>query len=257
MNFSSFSVGRMLSLGVAALGAVGLSGCFDLEQRVGLHRDGSGHYAVVVAADGIVGEGLRKDRHGHDRIDFDDGDDDNSVTRVSRKGDTTVQTTDHAFRDLSDLKLGDETFSLHVKGTNSEGEAQVNFHGSLRVDEARHHRNDDGDMGREVLQSMFGGHTYKFAVWLPGRIEHVAPVRVAGRTVHPAVWSDRTGHTVVWQMELPDMMLADRLDFSVDFAAKGAFHDAQSKAGVRHIRHRHHRHDDWDYDDDDDGKDRT
>jgi len=258
MNFSSISANRGLALGVVALTAVGLSGCFDLEQRVGLHRDGSGNYQVVVSADGIVGEGLEKDKDHHGRGHFDITDDnDDAVTRVTHKGDRTVQTTDIAFRDLSKLKLGDETFGLHVKGTNSQGESQVNFHGALRVGDARHHHDeDDGHIGRDILQSMFGGHSYRFAVWLPGRIEHVAPLRINGHMVHPTVWSDRTGHTLVWQMPLTDMFLADRIDFDVDFAAKGQFHDAQSLPGVRHVHH--HRHHDGDDDDDDDGgHDRT
>jgi len=83
---------------------------------------------------------------------------------------------------------------------------------------------------------MFGDHTYTFAVWLPGEIEHVAPVRVGDRIVKPVVWSDRYGHTVVWKMKLTDMFMADRLDFDVDFAAHGDFRDAQSQAG--HHRHR-------------------
>ena len=242
-----FSAKRLGFAGVTLLSAVGLSGCFDLEQRVGLHRDGSGTYAVVVSAEGVVGEGLNKDKS-----DIDLGDD-RAVKHITRKGDKTIETSEIAFKDISELKLGDETVGLHVKGKKDGGETEVNFHRSFRIDHARHRHDKDGDesLGREVLQSMFGGHTYKFAVWLPGTIEHIAPLRVAGHTVHPTVWGDRNGHTLVWQMALPDMFMADRLDFDVDFAAKGEFRDGQSGPGVRH-RHRHH-HDDDDDDDDDNG----
>jgi len=239
---------RLGFAGVALLSAVGLTGCFDLEQRVGLHSDGSGSYAVVVTADGVVGEGLAKSK-GDSDIDLGD---ERAVKRVTRKGDKTVQTSEIGFKDVSELKLGDETIALHVKGRKDDGETEVNFHRSFRVDHARQERDKDKDeaMGREVLQSMFGGHTYKFAVWLPGEIERVAPIRVAGRTVRPMVWNDRYGHTLVWQMALPDMFMADRLDFDVDFAAKGNFHDSQSRPGEHHM-HRHRHHDDDDDDNDD------
>ncbi len=103
-----------------------------------------------------------------------------------------MHTTEFAFKDLSGLHLGDESVGLHVKG--KEGElTQVNFHRSFQIGHARNRHEDDDHVGRDVLQSMFGGHTYEFAVWLPGKIEHIAPVRVDGRTVSPVVWGDAYG----------------------------------------------------------------
>src|SRR5882757_6795025 len=112
MNFPGFLPKRTVSVAVVVLSAAGLSGCFDLEQRVGLHSNGSGTYAVAVSADGLVGRGL-EEKHGD--IDFGD-DGDNAVKHVVRHGDRTVDTSEIAFRDLSDLHLSDETLSLHVKG---------------------------------------------------------------------------------------------------------------------------------------------
>jgi hypothetical protein len=238
MDFAGFLPKRALSVAVVVTSAVGLSGCFDLAQKVALRHDGSGTYAVEVAANGIVGEGLDKKR-----ADINIDDDLHGVTKVTRKGDTTTQTTEIAFKDFSGLKLGDETLNLHVTGKKDDL-TEVNFHRTFRVDHARRHHDDDDHMGRDVLESMFGGHTYTFAVWLPGRIEHIAPVRVGNRTVSPVVWGDKYGHTLIWKMKLTDMFLADALNFDVDFAAKGDFHDAQSQPGVHH-RHRH--------DDDDEG----
>jgi len=253
MDFTGFSARRGLFAAVAAASTVGLSGCFDLEQRVGLHRDGSGVYTTQVAAVGLVARGIK---NGHDDFDFDDDDTGGVVVRhVTRDGDRAVETSEHRFKDLSDLKLGDETVGVHVKGTNSQGESEANFHRVFRVDHARH-RHDDTSVGRDVLETMFDGHTYKFAVWLPGRIEHITPVRVHGHVVQPTVWADGSGHTLVWKMDLADAFLADRLDFDVDFAAKGEFHDAQSRLSEHHAhRHHHHHHDDADDDDDDDGDD--
>ncbi len=234
MRFAGVFSKRMLSVAVVFAAAAGLCGCFDLEQRVAVRRDGGGTYAVAVAADGIVGEGLDKK---HADIDLGDN---RGVTRITRRGDETVQTSEVAFRDLSDLKLGDETIALHVTGKKllGLGGTTVNFHRTFHVDSARHHHEDANDehLGGEILQSMFGDHTYTFAIWLPGSIEHIAPLRVGDHVVPPTVWGDPYGHTVIWKMKLTDMFLADRLDFDVDFAAHGDFRDSRSSPGT----HRHH-----------------
>jgi hypothetical protein len=251
MDIAGFLPKRAVSAAVVALCAGGLSGCFDLEQKVAIKSDGSGSYAVVLKADGIVGEGLDK-KH----ADIDIGGDNDLVTRVVRKDGTTIQTSQIAFRTLSDLRLGDETLSLHPKGKTllGLGPSEVNFHRSFNIDHGRRYRDDDDDdehWGRSILHSMFGDHTYTFSVWLPGTIEHIAPVQVANRVVHPTVWSDKYGHTIIWTMPLSDMFLADRIDFDVDFSARGDFRDERSSPGAHRHRFRHrHRHDDDDDDDD-------
>lgn len=251
MDIAGLFSKRMLSAATVMLCAGGLSGCFDLEQKVAVRSDGSGTYKVILTANGIVGEGLDKK---HADIDFGD---ERAVTKVVRKDDTTVQTSEVDFQSLSDLKLGDEKLSLHVKGKKllGLGPTEVNFHRTFHIDHGRRYRDDDDDddmhWGRSVLHSIFGDHTYKFSVWLPGKIERIAPLRVADRVVHPTVWSDKYGHTVIWTMNLSDMLLADQVDFDVDFAAHGDFKDAQSAPGVHRHRLRHrHRHDDDDDDDD-------
>jgi len=233
MNFPGFLPKRTVSVAIVVLSAAGLSGCFDLEQRVGLHSNGSGTYDVVVSADGIVADGLEKKP-----ADIDVGDN-HAVRHVVRHGDRTIETSEVTFNELSDLKLDDETLSLHVKGQKllGLGGTEVNFHRSFHVDHARrHHDQDDSHLGHDILQSMFGDHTYTFSVWLPGEIEHIAPLRVGDQVVQPVVQSDKYGHTITWKMKLTDMFLADRLDFDVDFAAHGDFHDSQSGEG----HHRHH-----------------
>ena len=236
MVFGGFLPGRLFSVSVVIASAIGLSGCFDLEQKVGLHSNGSGTYAMAVSAKGLVAEGL--DKHDAD-IDIGDDDNDNAVTHKTHHGDTTTETSEVAFHDLSDLKLGDETLALHVKGKTAD-ETNVNFHRTFRVDHARdRHDAEDEHFGKDILETMFDGHTYKFSVWLPGKIKRIAPVSVGGHLVHPTVWGDRYGHTITWTMDLTDMFLADQLDFDVDFAAKGDFRDAQSQPGHHH-HHRHH-----------------
>jgi hypothetical protein len=221
---------------VLVVTACSLSACFDLEQKVALHRDGSGAYAVILASDGVVGKSLDKK---HADIDLGDN---RAVTHISHHGDETVQTSEVAFRDLSDLKLGDETIRLHVTGKKflGLGATEVNFHRTFRVDSARHHHEsaDDEHLGRDILHSMFGDHTYTFAVWLPGSIDRIAPLRVGDHFVQPVVWGDAYGHTIIWTMKLTDMFLADRLDFDVDFAAHGDFHDTMTSPDSSH--HHHH-----------------
>lgn len=250
MDFAGFLPKRLLPVAVVVFGAAGLSGCFDLQQNVAVHRDGSGSYAIAVSAQGMIGDAIDK----HD-ADFDLNDSDNhAVTHRVRNGDTTTQTSEIAFHDLSDLKLGDETITMHVQGKNDAG-AQVNFHRTFHIDHARkEHDEDEEGFGRDVLHSIFGDHTYTFSVWLPGKIDHIAPVVVHDNVVHPIVWADKYGHTVIWKMPLIDMFLADKIDFDVNFVANGDFRDTQTSPGVRHHHRRHHHDDD---DDDDNGNDRS
>jgi hypothetical protein len=238
MGFSGILPKRLVSLGAVVLCAAGLGGCFDLGQKVAIGRDGSGGYAITVSADGIVGDGLRE-KH----ADVEVGDMP-MVTRVSTVDGKTVQTSGTGFHDLSDLKLSDEVLSLHVKGKTlfGLGGTQVNFHRSFRVDRARRdHTNDDSELGRDILTSMFGDHTYTFSVWLPGTIDHAAAVRVGHRMVAPTITDAGNGHSVTWRMKLTDMFLADQLDFDVDFTSRGDFHDATSQPAPHH---RHHHGDD-------------
>ncbi len=233
MGFADILPKRLISLGAAAVCAVALGGCFDLGQKVAIGRDGSGGYAISIAADGIVGDSLKK-KH----ADVEVGDM-RMTTRVSYVDGKTVQTSGTGFHDLSDLKLSDEVISLRVKGKKwlGLGDTQVNFHRSFRVDRALDdNARDDSGIGRDILTSMFGDHTYTFSVWLPGTIDRAAPVDIGGRLVQPTVAEAGDGHSVTWRMKLTDMFLADKLDFDVDFSARGGFRDATSGPAV------HHRH---------------
>ncbi|MEI9931062.1 MAG: hypothetical protein WDM89_11085 [Rhizomicrobium sp.] len=249
MSFAGFLPKRMMPVAVVVVSAAGLSGCFDLQQNVAVRRDGSGTYAVAVSAQGMIGDAI--DKHDAD-FDLSDGSNQAVIKRV-RKGDITTQTSETVFRDLSDLKLGDETIAMHVQGKKDDG-SEVNFHRTFHIDHARKDRDEDEEsFGRDVLHSFFGDHTYTFMVWLPGKIEHIAPIVVHDNVVHPTVWADKYGHTVIWKMPLIDMFMADKIDFDVNFVASGDFHDTQTSPGVRH-RNRHHHDDDADDDDHDNDK---
>jgi len=234
-------VRKIMPLAVATVSSLGLAGCFDLSQKVALHRDGSGSYAIAISADGIVGEGLGRK---HADIDIDDEIDAKGVTTVTHKGDVTTQTKTVAFRDLSDLHLGDETLSLHVIGQDG-GATKVAFHRSFRIDHDMRDRDDERGFARDVVHSIFGDHQYTFALWLPGRIDRIAPVKLGNRAITPVVWGDASGHTIIWKMPLSDMLLDGSIDFDVDFAANGQFHDTQTLPG-KHHHNRHHDDDDVD-----------
>src|ERR1700740_269983 len=105
MSFAGFLPRRMLPAAVVVVSAAGLSGCFDLAQNMAVRRDGSGTYAVSVTAEGMVGKAINK--HNAD-IDLNDDGDNHAVTHIIRSGDKTTQVSDVVFRDLSDLKFGDE-----------------------------------------------------------------------------------------------------------------------------------------------------
>jgi hypothetical protein len=239
MEFAGIVPKKLLSAGVVVACAVGLSGCFDLTQKVAIGRDGSGGYQIQVAADGLIGEGLSHD-HGHSHIHIDE---DMSMHKsISGEGDKTIETLGTAFHDLSDLHLSDETISLHVKGQKLLGlmGTQVNFHRSFDIDRAKHlHDDDDNDdhLGREVLTSIFGDHMYVYSVWLPGTIDHITPVSIDGHLVQPQVTDAGDGHWITWRMKFTDMLIAQNLDFDVDFTARGNFHDTQSQPGEHHHHH--------------------
>lgn len=225
---------RLISLGVVIVGAAGLGGCFDLGQKVAIGRDGSGGYAISLTADGLVGESLH-----HKRAEIHVGDM-RMATRVTDVDGKTVQTSGTAFHDLSDLRLSDEVIALHVTGKKllGLGGEQVNFHRTFRVDHARDdNTDDDKGLGRDILTSIFGDHTYTFSVWLPGSIDRASPIEIGGKTIRPTVVAAGDGNTVTWRMRLTDMFLADKLDFDVDFSARGDFHDATSQP-AGHRRHR-------------------
>src|ERR1700742_1290575 len=181
MSFAGFLPKRVLPVAVVVVSAAGLSGCFDLQQNMAVRRNGSSTYAIAVTAEGMVGKALNK--HNAD-IDLNDDGDNHAVTHITRNGDKVTQVSEVVFRDLSDLKFGDEKTSMHVLGKNDSG-TQVNFHRTFQIDHARKDRDEDDEgFGRDVLHSIFGDHTYTFTVWLPGTVQRIAPLRVNDQIVH-------------------------------------------------------------------------
>jgi len=222
---------RNPKLGIAAVllaVSVGLSGCFDLAQKIAIDRNGAGRYQIAVAAKGLVGEALKEKP-----VDLEKQD--RAVTTTREENGRVTQTSTVTFKSLSDLRLSNEVMSLTVLGHSyfGLGPAHVRFRRTLLVDNARRANADrmgEGeDMGRQVLASMFGDHSYSFSVTVPGSILRIAPVKLGATVIAPSVTGDfYHGHTVTWTMPLDRMLAHKMLSFEVDFSAYGSFADVHS-----------------------------
>jgi hypothetical protein len=222
-EFDHSTVRKGLMVALLVVMAVGLSGCFDLAQRVSIGRDGSGRYEASLTGEGIVGEALRNkstDLTGLNR----------GVTTMSDVNGRVTQRSVVDFKSLDNLAFSDQVMSLSVRGHSllGLGPSEMTFRRSFAVDRARaQHENEDrdaGGMGRAVAQSLLGDHTYVFSVTLPGSIERIAPIVIGGQVVRPEVTGDfYNGHTITWRMPLYLMAMAHALTFEVDFSAYGWF----------------------------------
>jgi hypothetical protein len=224
MQWRKFSVAAVL---MAA--AVGLSGCFDLDQSVAINRDGSGQYRLSLAARGMMGEAMK---NGKSDIHF--GQNANTRTRTVIEGDKVTKVSTVDFKQLSDLALSNETIAVAVRGHElfGLGTTHAVFRRVFSVDDAKRQNmhDDDSGAGKAVIASLFGDHTYVFAVRLPGSIDWIAPVWVGDAQVKPEVSGDDvSGHTITWRMPLTDLIETRALHFSVGFSAYGALKDSQSR----------------------------
>lgn len=217
---------RWCSAAIVALAAMGLSGCFDLTQTVGIGRDGSGRYVMAIAAQGIVGEGLKT-------ADIVDTTHNRATLSTAIVADRVTRTARIDFKSLSDVALSDETMGLHVTGRDffGLGAAHVAFRDTFMVDKARRQQAMDANgVGEQIARAVLGDHAYVFSVTVPGSIERIAPVRVGGQEYRPEVTGDFWhGHTVTWHLPLYALADSRAIEFEVDFVALGVFHDAQTR----------------------------
>jgi hypothetical protein len=213
---------------VAALTlAVGLSGCFDLVQTVGVDRSGAGRYQVAVTGEGIVGDALKNEklvnRENHAAL---------TTTDVNGKV-TRMATVD--FKSISELAFSDETMSLNVKSRDffGLGPSHVAFVANVMVSKAKDENPQAAsarDLGETVAQGILGNHTYVFSVTVPGDVERADPITVGGESYAPTITGDFwNGRTVTWRMPLAALVTAPQLNFEVDFSAIGFFSDSKSQ----------------------------
>jgi hypothetical protein len=222
---------------VIAILAVGLTGCFDLTQKIAIGRDGSGRYEVAIAAQGWMGDALKSDKK--PAMDMNGN---HATVKTTELNGKVTQTASMDFKTLSELKLSDERISLQVKDRDffGLGSKHVRFLRTFLVDHAKKDQARDNPSmgsdasdkeGQELINSMFGDHEYVFAVTLPGSIDYIAPVKVGRLTIQPEVTGDFfNGHTITWRMPLAAMVSVKSLTFEVGFSAVGSLGDAQTSA---------------------------
>lgn len=223
---------RVLRWALLAVTACVLSACFDLDQDVSIHRDGSGSYRMTITAEGAIGTALKDDKKNKDDMLKPN----KAVVTTEVRGGKVVKTARVDFRNLSELALNDENVSLTVldRGLFGIGPSHVRFRRTFLVDAARAKQKApataDDQIGKDMLRGIFGDHTYSFSVTLPGSIDRVAPVRISGVEVKPDVSGDfYHGHTITWRMPLTMLFATKRLTFEADFSALGSFTNIQTR----------------------------
>jgi hypothetical protein len=206
----------------------GLAGCFDLAQKLSIDRGGSGRYVVAITASGLLGEALKDNKSG---IRFSQN---RVTTRTTAKAGKVTQTATLEFKSLSDLRLSNELLSLTNRGASwfGLGPSHVTFRRTFLVDRARRDnapKSAEAErFGGELLQTMFGDHTYVFSVTVPGSVESASPVKVGHTIIRPQIGKQDLSDTVTWRMPLYTLLQAKVVSFQVDFSAYGSFRDAQS-----------------------------
>ncbi len=221
----------LVRLALVAVTACALTGCFDLDQDVNVGRDGSGRYAFSITMEGAMADALKSSKG--DASGNPLAPNKATVATVSKNGKVSKVATAQ-FKTLSDLTLKNERMSLKVLDGGFFGltPKHMRFRHSFAVGDARSDRaglgKKDDEMSQQLLAGIFGNHEYRFSVTLPGSIERVAPLRIAGVEIRPEITGDYWRHTVTWRMPLMRMMMAKDIVTEVDFSALGSFADAQS-----------------------------
>jgi len=215
-----------------AVTACALSACFDLDQDVSIHRDGSGTYRMTIKAEGAIGTALKDDKKSKNDMLSPN----KAVVTTEVRGGKVVKTARVDFQKLSDVVLDDENVSLTVRDHGWFGvtPSHVRFRRTFMVDAARAREKapsaSDDQIGKDMIKGIFGDHTYSFSVTLPGSIDRIAPVKIDGVEVKPDVSGDfYHGHTIVWRMPLTMLFETNRLTFEADFSALGSFNNVQTR----------------------------
>lgn len=211
---------------IVIVAGIGLSGCLDVLQTVGVDRSGTGRYQIAVSAQGFVGQALKNEKlvNKQNHATWTTSDVNGKVTRMA-----TVD-----FKSLSELSFSDEVMSLHVTGRDlfGLGPSHVAFVANVMIDKAKHENPQiqlADNVGQQVAQSILGDHTYAFTITVPGSIERAQPIVLGGESYAPTVTGDFFSHTVTWKIPLYALVSSQAINFEVDFWAWGFFNDAKSQ----------------------------
>jgi hypothetical protein len=207
--------------------ALSLSGCFDVHQSLHINRDGSGSYAMSIAAHGLAGEALaekRLDLAGLPPPVITHGDD--GVVR---------QTARVRFASLADLRLPFDVISLRVRGHSffGLGPAHVELRRTFLLGNARKTVAQlTGQSRRSLAQDLparLRGNVYIFTITLPGSVLHASALTLGGLQIAPLIagnfWD---GHTVSWRVPVRLLLRGSLLRFNVEFSAYGRFANTES-----------------------------
>lgn len=212
---------------VLAVAVIGLSGCFDVVQKVGIGRDGSGRYQVAASGEGVVGDALKNEKlvNRQNHAVMTTSDVNGQVTRMA-----TVD-----FNALSDLAFSDETMGLNVTSRDffGLGPSHVAYTARLMIGKAKSENPRTAaanDIGEGVAKAVLGDHTYTFSVTVPGDVERALPITLGDTTYQPTIVGDfYNGRAVTWRLPLYALVGAQTIDFEVDFWAWGFFSNTKSQ----------------------------
>jgi hypothetical protein len=225
MHLKRFKRGASAAAIVIVAG-LGLSGCLDVLQTVGIDRTGAGQYQISASAQGFVGQALKNEKLVNKQ--------NHATMATTVVNDKVTRTATVPFKSLSDLSFSDETMSLTIKSRDlfGLGPSHVAYVADVMIDKAKHENQQTasaGDMGEQVAQSILGDHTYAFSVTVPGSVEYAAPITLGKTTYQPTVTGDYFGHTVSWKIPLYALVSSQAIRFEVDFWAWGTFSNTKSQ----------------------------
>jgi hypothetical protein len=207
--------------------ALSLSGCFDVHQSLHINRDGSGSYAVAIAAQGLVGEALAERPLHLAGL---------PPAVITHAGHGLVrQTARVRFASLSELRLPFDVISLRVRGHAffGLGPAKVQLRRTFLLANARKAVAQMTGQSRlsmaQILPGRLRGDVYVFAVTLPGSVLRASSLTLGGQRIVPSIdgnlWD---GHTVSWRVPVRLLLRRSILRFDVEFSAYGRFANVES-----------------------------
>lgn len=188
---------------IAALAALALAGCFDLEQDLDIKGSGAGSFEVSLRIDPTFKDALQNETLlGAQKAPVE-------VTRSVKNG-QYIQDERVTFNSLSELRLPNETLSIVSNGAELFGVGPKDLTLTRTVENA-----GADSSSASVMRTVFADRTYTFKLSLPGWIGRAYPLVIGDEQIAPQV----NGSTVTWQIPMARAVTASQLVYKVDFYA--------------------------------------
>lgn len=177
-----------------------LAGCFDIEEKVVIHRDGSGSISMSVISDLEIETSMRDEKL-------------SGVIRPKVQVRNVIKSKKFhhieavEFENISDLVLENGRISVEILGQSGRNK-NATFAHIITL--------EDDEPGSEDL---FAGHYYSYTVELPGEITTVHPLIIRDIEIEPAV----SQNAVTWDIPLNMAIEQEELLLRVDFEAELGF----------------------------------